>query len=460
MTQSLYLIFYFFTILLTGYAIVSLILNGKTRSFFETISLTMLLGAGAISVIFFWLSLFGFKPTRIIISFVFVAAIGSLLFLKRSKKLALFSLPSKIEKNEILVFSICGLILFCFFCIIVIDALMMPLYDVDAYALWCFKAKAIYFEGLIEGGLFYQLPLSYSHLNYPLLVPFLISGVYASIGGPDDMLGKIVFPFVCLGGMMFIFSSLRWRLTRAPAFLLTVLFFTMPAFIRWCSAGIADMPLTIFYAASVFYLVKYLTEEQFEDLVLSIFMTFFCAFVKNEGMAIAGLNIMVLVTFNLFPHFSMRKFKTAIIYTIALALLLTPWFIWSNGIPRTHENYPLRIMEFMHVENLRRLWQIFTIFTDNMLNFKRWGFLWVILPVAGILNFKMIRRKHVLAMWALLVLQIVAYVFVFIISPWTPDFLAKMALERILLHVTPAVIYLIAFYMGEHRDAKEEVVER
>lgn len=448
MTEKLYLLFYFLTILISGYVILSLIFNTKSRSFFETISLTMLLGAGAIPVIFFWMSLLGFKPTRMMIFIIFATASGVLLFLKGGKKLPPFILPGRIQKKEIVVFLLAGLIFSYIFAIVVLDAFMMPLYDVDAYGLWCLKAKAIYYEGLIEGGLFYQLPLSYSHLDYPLLVPYLISGVYASIGGVDDMIGKIVFPFFCLTGIMFLYSSLRWKLERMPALSLTVLFFTMPVFIRWCSAGIADVPLTIFYAASVFYLVKYLAEKQVEDMILSILMTFFCAFVKNEGIAIAGLNIVVLIIFHIFPYFTMRKCKTAITYAIILMLLMAPWFYWSNGIPRTHENYPFRIFDFLHIEHLRRLWYILTIFAGNMLNVNRWGLLWMILPVAGMINFKMVRQKYVLAMWALLGLQILTYVFVFIISPWTPDFLAKMALERILLHVTPAVIYLIAFHMG------------
>jgi len=54
-------------------------------------------------------------------------------------------------------------------------------------------------------------------------------------------------------------------------------------------------------------------------------------------------------------------------------------------------------------------------------------------------------------MWALLILQIAAYIFLFIISPWTPKFLAEMALERILLHTAQAALFIISFQLSDLR---------
>ena len=445
--DSIYLFFYFFTILLTGYALTSVILNDNKRSLLETISLLMLLGAGAVAIIFFWMTLIGIKPCRELLFVICAISAIVTFYLSKKKKSATFAIPEKVRKNEIVFLIISGLILLFIFGIISVHALMMPLYDVDAYGLWGLKAKALFYEGLPKDGLFYQLPLSYSHLNYPLLVPYLTCGVYTSIGFVDDFIGKIIFPFFYIVGTCFIFASLRWKLSRIPASILTVIFMSLPVMIRWTSAGIADVPLTIYYAASVFYLVKFLKEEKREDLILGILMTVFCAFIKNEGIAIAALNIAVFgVFYTLFP-FSGKKLKIAIIFAIGIGILMLPWFFWSRGLPHTHENYPLRILYFFSVENLKRIAEILKLFASHIINITRWGILWLILPVAAILNCQACKKRYVLAMWALLISQILVYLFVFIISPWTPEFLAEMALERILLHTTPAVIYLIAFHI-------------
>lgn len=445
--DSIYLIFYFLTILATGYAVTSSIITVQKRSSVEIISLILSLGFGTVAVIFFWSTLFGIRPCRGLIFAVFVISAIIILYLSKKNKVTKFAITGKLKKDEIILCSMVVLVLLFMFGIVTVQALMMPLYDVDAYGLWGLKAKALYHEGLPADGLFYQLPLSYSHLNYPLLVPFLVSGVYASIGYDHDLIGKIIYPFFYLALTCFMYSSLRWKTARKPALLLTLLFMTLPTIIRWNSAGIADVPLTLFYAGSVHYLVKYLAEARREDLILSILMTVFCAFVKNEGIAIAAINIGVFGVFYIFYPFTVRKLKIAIIYGAGIAILMIPWFFWARGVPHTHENYPLRLLYFFSVENLARIQEILKLFVGHLTNYLRWGILWLILPIAALINLKIFKMRFVLAMWALLTGQILIYIFVFIISPWTPEFLAEMALERILMHTTPAVIYLIAFHL-------------
>ena len=44
--------------------------------------------------------------------------------------------------------------------------------------------------------LFHDASLSYSHLDYPLMVPFLTAGASAAMGTVDDQTGKLVSPFL------------------------------------------------------------------------------------------------------------------------------------------------------------------------------------------------------------------------------------------------------------------------
>jgi len=73
--------------------------------------------------------------------------------------------------------------------------------------------------------------------------------------------------------------------------ILTLIFISMLPISRWDSAGIADVPLRFFYACSIFYLVQYLLNSEKQDFILAILMKIFCTFIKNEGIAIAGINI-------------------------------------------------------------------------------------------------------------------------------------------------------------------------
>lgn len=456
--SSIFLIIYFLAMLTSGYVVVSFAFKGKAHSFIETVSLSMLLGAGTVSVIFFWLTLIGLKPARSIILIIFCIASLFLTFLHHKKKTAPLIFPGKLIKNEWFYFVIVGIVLIFMFGIVTAHSLCMPLYDIDAYSLWGLKAKALYYEGFSDGGHFYQLPLSFSHLNYPLLVPFLISGVYAAIGQVHDLIGKIIFPFFFIGIAGFMFTSLRWKLERIPSLLLTVLLLSTPVMIRWAGAGKADFVLAVFHAVSVFYLVKFIKEENRSDLIIALLGTFFCAFVKNEGIALMALNIAVLVGFyGLFP-ISLKKLKVSAIFIFIISLLMLPWFFWASDIPQTHENYNKRVFDILHNENLHRMKDILGYFSGllrtkenfsgGFFNISRWGMLWIILPIAGLLRLSAWKERYILAMWSLLILQIALYFYVFMISPWDPATLAEMALERIFLHASPLALYLIAFHIG------------
>ena len=66
---------------------------------------------------------------------------------------------------------------------IVAVALSSPLVEWDAFAIWGFKAKVLVHEALRPApAYFHDLTLSYSHLDYPLMVPFLTAGAYAAMG--------------------------------------------------------------------------------------------------------------------------------------------------------------------------------------------------------------------------------------------------------------------------------------
>lgn len=492
MERFFFLIIYFLSIISLGYTIISIIYKQKKISLLEVISLTILLGCGAMSILLFWLALINLPPSRPIIFIIFAISSAIILYLHSKKELPIIEKMQSWSLSEKIVGSAASLIFLFLFAITYIHAMELPLYDIDAFALWGLKAKAIYHEGLIKDGLFFQLPLSYSHLNYPLLVPFLISGIYASIGEANDIMGKFIFPFLFLGGSMFIYIALRWKTSRIWSMILTLMFISMPPISRWNSAGIADVPLTFFYACSVFYLVKYLLNSEKQDFILAILMTIFCAFIKNEGIAIAGINIAVFVIFNTFP-FTIKKLKITAFFVFTVILLLLPWFLWSKSIPHTHENYPLRLQFFFSATNLERIKEIIALFSANFADIYRWGFLWFLVTLSAVVQIAKIiiskfsssdsinkindfdasigelsppikltlknllptiynhKNKYIIAMWVLLILQIAAYIFVFIISPWTPKFLAEMALERILLHAAPAALFIISFHLSDLR---------
>jgi hypothetical protein len=103
-----------------------------------------------------------------------------ILFLQMGKKTFQLSFN---KKDSLSLFSLA--VILVMFLIVLGDSLLMPVYNGDAYAIWVLKAKVLFYEGF-RSAYFRNPNLGYSHLDYPLLIPMLISGVYSILGSEDD----------------------------------------------------------------------------------------------------------------------------------------------------------------------------------------------------------------------------------------------------------------------------------
>ena len=81
------------------------------------------------------------------------------------------------------------------------DVFVDPVIEWDAFAIWQMKAQVLAILPLHpRPEYFSNLNLSYSHLQYPLLVPMVSAGMHAMTGNLDDY-GKLV-SLLWYGGMV------------------------------------------------------------------------------------------------------------------------------------------------------------------------------------------------------------------------------------------------------------------
>jgi len=85
---------------------------------------------------------------------------------------------------------------------------------------------------------FHDLTLSYSHLDYPLMVPFLTAGAYAAMGTVDDQTGKLVSVFLDVLIVPMVYLGLRWKLRRLPAACLSAILAMLPVMFRYGASDV------------------------------------------------------------------------------------------------------------------------------------------------------------------------------------------------------------------------------
>src|ERR1700690_2311921 len=183
---------YLLLILLVGYTVLSIIHSSSRFTIVQLIGLVPAIGAGTMGLLLFWASLIGFAPSRKVLVIVGVLTMACLLVMKQKNRRARINiLATDWEKGDgwmvgPLVVTVAGLAM------IAAGALSTPLVEWDAFAIWGFKAKVLTYEALRPTpACFHDLTLSYSHLDYPLMVPFLTAGAYAAMETVDDQTGKL-----------------------------------------------------------------------------------------------------------------------------------------------------------------------------------------------------------------------------------------------------------------------------
>ena len=440
---------YLLLVVLLGYAVVSAVLPGRRLPVITLAGLSAALGAGAMALLLFWISLLGFAPSRpelALIAFVTLAVLAIQYRLKRNARLELW--PADWRRCDFWIAVPAGLAILAVG-LVAGSALSSPPVDWDAFAIWDLKAKVLALQPLHPAPpYFHDLTFSYSHLDYPLLVPFLTAGAYAAMGAIDDQSGKLVSVFLDSLLPLILYSGLRWKLGRLPSAFLSIVPLLLPVMFRLAGGGCADLPLTLFYAGSILFIARWLELQKAEDLVLAILFSSFATFTKNEGLILAMLNGGVMACFSLKRGRRRIRLGTLAFFAGWFAVSAA-WLIWNRHLPRTHEDYGSKLLSPLIFTRLARLEQVLPTMLFRITDARTWGLLWLLVAGTAALGWRAFARPAVLALWILLALHLAVYALVYCVTPWDLDELIAVSLDRLLWHTLPAVIFLAGWHWAE-----------
>jgi hypothetical protein len=443
---------YIAVILVAGYTVMRLLLKSPPDSPAKVFALSFGLGAGTVSFIFFLNGLiFGTPPSLNIIIFLFLASLILLFVYNRKNPFKPKSLKFAFDPMAILTVSVIAIM----FSVVFLHSIM-PLYEWDAFAIWGLKAKVLLHEGLgLKSDYFQNHNLTYSHPEYPLLVPYLMSGACLA-GNHHEFFYKIIFPFFYLAFTCLIYTAARWKLKRAHALFITAIFASTPALVRWSGAGTADMILSFFYAGSIIYLIKFFDDDEFHNLMISVLFSLFSAFTKNEGLPLVMINIAALTIFTSTPSLKMKKLKAPVVYISAFLILYLPWLLFSLKIPKLHENYLGNITVAKFAANIGRLPLIIHEMGSQFLSLKNWGLFWILMSVAVIVGGRLFKERAVILLWCMFVGHFLLYALVYIISPYAFPELISQTIDRLYLHLLPVGVLITIMHLSAVPTMREE----
>jgi len=452
LTAIFWTLLYALIILLAGCALTVAVMARQRRSIAEIAGLVLLLGVGSAGTLMIVASLLGIAPGRALLIIIAIVAIVVLVMSLRRGRLPQISLPllqSPVWFNPVSLVPILALAAGNIAVLIV--AMGFPLFEWDSFVIWGLKTKVLSYSALTpRPGYFSDLRFNYSHLDYPLLLPMLITGTYGMMHEVNEQLGKVVLPLLYAAQTLLVYSGARLWLGRLGSLLLTVLLICAPTSLQIAGLGNADMALTTFHLGSTLYLVRWIGQRQRCDIILAGVFSVFAALTKNEGMPLAGIAALVAMVFSVFI-WQRQTWVDLGIFMLILILGVGLWLMCRAGVPHSDENYPARLTWSVLSQNAGRLPTILRTFLDYLDDPRGWGGLWLLLPLLAMLGFRAFARVDTGALWMLLIMQLGLYVMVYIITPWNVDKLLNVSVARLLMHAAPTAALILAAHWSACR---------
>jgi hypothetical protein len=323
-------ILFLISILLPAASGYVLLYREKTFDSLEKAVFSFSLGAGLLSFYLFFLGLAGtpFSFFSVLPFFAPFLAIG--LFKRREIMAARERSPAKLFRGlsagmKAVVFCLLALV-FWKIVYVVFIVFSAPTIFWDAYTLWNYKSKVIFFGNFQE--LFHG---EYRH--YPLHVPLVRAWIAHVTGGWNDSFANLysIVLFICL--LSLVFSTLKRQTGPVRAIIFTFILSAVPVLVYNAMSGYADIVVAYYFFAATVMLYHWHRTGRNSLLVMTGILLSTAMFTKNEGIAIVLPAITAVFVFSLFRSGKSGKHVAVALGCFAASLLfIIAWLVRSNAL--------------------------------------------------------------------------------------------------------------------------------
>ncbi|MFA5147117.1 MAG: glycosyltransferase family 39 protein [Candidatus Omnitrophota bacterium] len=330
-------------------------------------------------------------------------------------------------------------------------AMAKPIESYDAIAIYAIKAKIFYLARGIPDYFFTGLKDVVPHLEYPLFLPLAETFFYVSIGALNDLLVKCIFPLLFLSALVIFYSAAKRMIKRRMAFLGTFLLATVPQFSEYATNGYADLPLTLYYSASILYLFLWIAQKRNGVfLALSFIFLALAVWTKTEGVMFAFVNIAV-ISASLIRDRS-RSVRAGVAYVVLVLALLGAFLcaLRAAGLG-LHEDFNTAGLQGRagFVTGIKRIPAILYEYQRQFFGPKKWNIAWILCIGAFAAAFRKVFSKDLFYMTVAVFLMFGGYTAIYMLTPRDLSWHLSTTASRFFIHLLPVSVFWLMLVCKE-----------
>ncbi len=166
-----------------------------------------------------------------------------------------------------------------------------PLWEWDGWAIWGFKARALYELGGVSNPAFESHVYAHHMQDYPLFLPAIEATAFHALGGLEERLVHVQLLGLAVGFAGALWALLRPRVPMEVLGLSLLAIIAAPGVLDTLAANYADVPLAFFVALGLAAIVRWLFDREPQFLAWAAVFLASAALTKNEGLLFAGAAI-------------------------------------------------------------------------------------------------------------------------------------------------------------------------
>lgn len=421
------------------------------NSLFIKVSLSVGLGFGISSSIFF-LCLLVFRSSNnafIIVEALFIIFFAIILYIIRLKRRPISEVTTeRITKLRVyLPILVLFLVMLASSIVILISlSLKNPHGSWDAWAIWNMRARFLFRGGEQWRDAFSNI-LSWSHPDYPLLIPGLIARCWKYVGNETIAIPALISILFTLATLLLMIFSISLLRSRTQGLLAGIVLLGTPFFITVGASQYADIPLGFFFLATIvlFCFQNRFKENNFSLLLLTGAMAGFAAWTKNEGISF----LLSIVIAHFVATIAIKDFRTYLKEIFPLVtgfmpmLIIIAYFKMQLAPPSDllasggFDQIVRKLTDPSRYLNVARA------FINQLIWFGN-GFVIVLAIYLFLLGKKSKQedKTSITISFFTLGIMLLAYFFIYIIIPYDLNWALGTSLPRLLLQMWPSLIFV------------------
>lgn len=313
-----------------------------------------------------------------------------------------------------------------------------PLGNWDGLRMWNTKAEFMFRDISLWKNMFLQ-PHFLSHNDYPLFLPSFTARMWHYAGFEDSVFNITVGLIFTFGGIYLLYFAVKYFKNETLALLSALILMLSPEFLVKGAAQCADVPLAYFILCTIISLFLYFENKSPWRLILATVFAAYCGWIKNEGLMFFLIFMAVMSVYFLFK----KCFKEiGVMYLASLPLVgIIGLFKAVCATPNDLVKGFFAFKTYSHIFQIHNY--IFIIKTFLKMFVQRFSifFVGIVLLFRGICIEERIKTPLVLSI-IIMLFMCLGYFVTYLLSPHDLDWILKYSLDRIIIQVIPAMLFL------------------